>query len=151
MIITNTAKNTMPEQVQENMENIQALQEAINEIESGKIILKKIWENEDTSQTFPETVVPLNEENFDRFEIVFVDSTSGTNTVRIIFTKDNQSVVQYLSTKYFYEREIVFDALNNEIDISDATKNDITTSTYVVDNTLLIPVAIYGVNSEIVE
>ena len=151
MIITNTAKNTMPEQVQENMDNIQRLDEALESIEN-KVVYKKIWENPNPNQSFASAVVSIADVNFERFLIAFTDIETGSKAyIEKPFVKDYKTTVQFLSSIYFYEREVTFDALNDEIVFSDATLNNITNGTYTVNNNILIPIAIYGVNSEIVE
>lgn len=150
MIYSRNDLNSLPEQVQENLENIKALKELYDNVEAGIVKGKKIWENDDPSISFPATVVSLDGfEDYTRFEIVFADSTSGSRTISIIMSKDYVTQAQFLNTSYFYERKVEYDAVNNEIDFADATKNDISNGTYTTDNTLLVPLAIIGFDAEI--
>ena len=149
MIFDQADRNTMPEQVQENKNNILALKELIEKIDAGIIKGKKIWENEDPSIAFPETVISLEGIELSKFDIFFAESTTDANIVVMPFYKDYATQCQLLRTSHFFERGVTFDALNDEIKIADATDNNIISSTYTVDNTKLIPIAIIGYYEEI--
>lgn len=149
MIFERADRNTMPEQVQENKNNIQALKELIEEIDIGIIKGKKIWENEDPTSAFAETVVSLADMEFSKYEIIFAEATNSSRTISIPFLKDHETQAQMLNTQHYYERGVSFDALNNEIVLADATDNNIVSATYSVDNSKLIPLVIIGYYEEI--
>ena len=152
MIYSRNDLNSLPEQVQENMDNIAFLKDALDEIDAGIVKGKKIWENEDPSIAFPSTVISLDGfENCSRFEIVFADATTETTTISMIFSKDYETQCQFLKGSHFYERAIEYDIANNEIDFADASDNDIVAGTSSTDNSVLIPPAIIGFDVEIEE
>lgn len=152
-VITNLAKGTMPEQVQENKENIEKLQQKV-----GKMVGKNLWTNPNPTTEVGAMVIPSDEflnpynviklyfivdKNAGKLSIVSINLDLDVNYPISVFHHDLDS---------FARRDIEFNSLQNEIKIS----NDVITNVVEASETsgvgdTLIPLAAIGFIEDVTE
>ena len=155
MITTNNKFNTMPEQVQENMDNVKKLDEVVSRLNLGTFKGKNLWTNPNPSALFEEQAITNDEflQPYNMLKIYFINDTVDDLTVQtIMFDLDvNYPVwVTFVAGSRIKRRKVEFNSLQNEIVISDEEVIDVLAGeTEEGSNGSLVPLAIIGFVEEV--
>lgn len=144
MYITNNKFNTMPEQVQENADNIKKLNEALSKVD-GTIKGVNIWTNEDPSQTFEARVI--SDEKFLKpyniIEFIFIENISAetlaVKSIKLDLDINYPVKIQILNGTEYAERTLTYNTLTNEIEISNCKTVDFASGEADENNNLIVP------------
>lgn len=146
----------MPEQVQENMNNIKKLDEVVSRLNLGTFKGKNLWTNENPAALFENQAI-TNEEFLQPFNILkmyFLNNISSELTVQtIMFDLDvNYPVeVSFIVGAKKHFRKVEFNSLQNEVVVSDEQVADLLTGEVEEgSNTYLVPLAVIGFVEEVV-
>ena len=156
MITTNNKFNTMPEQVQENMDNIKKLDEVVSKLNLGTFKAKNIWTNENPSISFEMQAV-TNEEYLNPYNILkiyFINNITSELTVQsVMFDIDvNYPIeISYITGTKKHYRKVEFNSINNEIIFGMEQILDLLTGEVEEgSNNYIVPLGIIGFVEEVV-
>ena len=155
MITTNNRFNTMPEQVQENANNIKKLDEVVSRLKLGTFKGKNLWTNENPAALF-ETQAITNEEFLNPYNVLkiyFLDDIINALQVQTIMLDLDVNYpveVSYIVGAKKRFRKIEFNSLQNEVIVSDERVADLLTGEVEEgSNGSLVPLAIIGFVEEV--